>query len=158
MPEVVEISWLIQLFIWSWFIVTGFRLALWDIRHHRLPNRLVSISLLGAVFGFVVLAAVSDAWAQLGRAATGVGLSVTMYFILHLVGGMGMGDVKYSAVTGMYLAWLGWEFLWWGTFISFAGAACLVFIRRIRRSERDAIPFGPFMALGVIVAGPAGIL
>lgn len=70
--------------------------------------------------------------------------------------GMGLGDVKWAGVLGMYLAWLGWAQLALGWVAAFVLAATtsvgLLATRRARRAS--TIPFGPFMILGAL----AGVL
>lgn len=151
-------SVVLQILIWSWFVVSAVRLSLWDFTFHRLPNPIVFTTLVGSVIGFCLLALNTNSGDQLWRAFLGSLISVSVYLVLHVGGGMGMGDVKYSAVTGLYLGWLGWEFLWWGTFIAFGLAGMLVIVRSRVRNRASVIPFGPFMALGVIMAAPLSIM
>jgi leader peptidase (prepilin peptidase)/N-methyltransferase len=65
-----------------------------------------------------------------------------------------MGDVKLGAITGLYLGWLGWSWLFWGTFIGFAmGAVWAVALIMIKKAQRSTpIAFGPFLILGVVVS------
>jgi leader peptidase (prepilin peptidase)/N-methyltransferase len=67
---------------------------------------------------------------------------------------MGFGDVKLAGLLGLYLGWLGWSPVWIGTLAGFllgglAGVALLV-ARRAHR--RTAIPFGPSMLAGALLA------
>jgi leader peptidase (prepilin peptidase)/N-methyltransferase len=67
---------------------------------------------------------------------------------------MGFGDVRLSFILGLYLGWLGAGHVALGLFLGFflgsvAGIA-LVIVRR--RSRKEAIPFGPFLAAGAMVA------
>jgi len=64
-----------------------------------------------------------------------------------------MGDVKYAAVVGLYLGSLGWTYLYIGLLISFAGAAIWVIPIMFTNKKTRNVPFGPFMALGVLVSG-----
>lgn len=158
-------SLVLQILIGSWFLVSAVRLSLWDLTFHRLPNLIVVTTLFGSFIGFCLLALNENSGDQLLRASLGALISVSIYFVLYVGGGMGMGDVKYSAVTGLYLGWLGWEYLWWGTFIAFGLAGMLVIVRSRALNKSSVIPFGPFMALGVIgaaliafVAAPTAIV
>lgn len=138
---------------WLWFMFTGVLLARWDFREHRLPNRLVFAALAGGLSGFALASLVQRSWIPFSHALLGGALSGLLFLIIHIIGGMGMGDVKYSLVTGVYLGWLGWEFLWWGTFASFVLATCAVVFSVIRRQRMREIPFGPFMTVGVLLTG-----
>lgn len=62
--------------------------------------------------------------------------------------------MKLGVVTGLYLGWLGWSWLFWGTFIGFSLGAIwavgLVLLKKAHRSS--AVAFGPFLILGVVVS------
>ncbi len=138
---------------WIWFIVTAVMLARVDFREHRLPNRLVLVALVGGVFGFALTAQLRGDLGLLVNACAGSFIACMIYLAIHLLGGMGMGDVKYAAVVGLYLGSLGWNYLYVGSLISFTGAAVwalpLLFTQRKTRN----VPFGPFMAAGVVISG-----
>ena len=124
-----------------------------DAREHRLPNSLVAVSFLGGLIGFCLVAFVYGDLRILAMATAGSLLASLGYLVIHLIGGMGMGDVKYAAVVGLYLGSLGWTYIYVGSLISFAcaGLWVLPLIFGSRRSRN--VPFGPFMALGVLAAG-----
>lgn len=140
---------------WCWFIVTGLALARFDYVHHRLPNMWVAVTAVGCAGGFLGAAALSSQWMVLGRAVISGIVLMLAYGAANVLGGMGMGDVKYALVVGTYLGWLGWEYLWWGTFIAFALAAIYAICIPFRDSRGANIPFGPFMVCGVIISGIA---
>ena len=63
---------------------------------------------------------------------------------------MGLGDIKLMAVIGAFLGWPGVVFSIAAASIlgTVIGAALLL----LRRSQNTQIPFGPYLALGAIVA------
>lgn len=71
-----------------------------DLRSRRIPNWLV-LPFLGA--GLAV-SAWMHGWHGLGRSAEGMALGLVTFGVLHLMGGMGAGDVKLCAAIG---AWVG---------------------------------------------------
>src|SRR5438445_210225 len=80
----------------------------------------------------------------------GAAVAWTLLLLVHLISprGMGFGDVRLSFILGLYLGWLGAGHVALGLFLGFllgsvAGIA-LVIVRR--RSRKEAIPFGPFLA------------
>ena len=73
--------------------------------------------------------------------------------MIHLLCGMGMGDVKYAGVIGLYLGSLGWTYLYLGALISFVGAALWALPQMVSKRGNHSVPFGPFMALGVLASG-----
>jgi len=62
-------------------------------------------------------------------------------------GGMGGGDIKLSAVMGLYL---GWQGVLVALLIAFLGGGLfgLFLLLTGRKGRKDAVPFGPFLALG----------
>ena len=147
------LSTILYFITWIWFIVTAFMLSKVDFREHRLPNLLVFSAYLGGLVGFALLASTRGDFPILVYAMAGSLVTVLAYLIIHLLGGMGMGDVKYAAVVGLYLGSLGWTYLYIGLLISFAGAAIWVIPTMFTNKKTRNVPFGPFMALGVLVSG-----
>jgi len=138
---------------WLWFVATALILSRIDLREHRLPNPIVVTAYLGGILGFAVVAITDGDLQILVTVIAGSAIASFAYLVIHLVGGMGMGDVKYSAVVGLYLGSLGWAYIYVGSLISFACAALWAMILMFSRRERRNVPFGPFMALGVLVSG-----
>lgn len=140
---------------WVWFAVWAVALTRVDLREHRLPNSMVGIALFGGVILTAARSVVMADPVLVVSAALGSFAAVAAFAVAHFVGGLGMGDVKYAAVTGWVLGTLGWQALWWGHFAGFLAAGLVVVVgwltRRMHRST--AIAFGPFMGLGSIIAG-----
>ncbi|POC78476.1 hypothetical protein CRN61_15640 [Vibrio vulnificus] len=67
---------------------------------------------------------------------------------------MGLGDVKLAVVLGAYLGYLSWGHLFYGTVLTFllGGLTGIVLILSRKGSAKSAIPFGPFMFAGTILA------
>lgn len=138
---------------WGWFVVTGVLLARWDIRERRLPNSLVATSLAGGLLGFCLVSVTSGAWDSLARALMAALVSSLVFLLVYLIGGMGMGDVKYAAVIGLYLGWLGWHFVYWGAFFGFVLAAVVGGVMWLYKFNLVSLPFGPFMTGGALIVG-----
>jgi leader peptidase (prepilin peptidase)/N-methyltransferase len=70
-------------------------------------------------------------------------------------GGMGGGDVKLAAMIG---AFLGWRLALVAAFVGVlaGGLVGVGLLASGRRSRKDAVPFGPFLALGGLIAALAG--
>ncbi|WP_246093371.1 prepilin peptidase [Microbacterium kyungheense] len=133
-----------------------------DVGAHRLPNRIVLPSFAVAGVLFAIAAGVQREWDSLLRAAIGMTVLYTFYFVLRLVGrgGMGGGDVKLAGVIGIHLGWVGWGALAVGASAAFLyGGLFGVALLLLRRAGRKtAIPFGPWMILGAwtgVFAGEA---
>lgn len=127
-----------------------------DLEHRVLPNRIVIPSLAVEIALFAVAAWRGpglDAWV---RALEGGAAAFAFFMALALVSprGMGMGDVKLSALLGLSLGYLGWGRLLVGFFLSFVlGAlAGIALIARGRAGMKSHVPFGPSLALGAVIA------
>ena len=156
----VEPAALLTFAMWAWFGGWAIALSVVDIREHRLPNRMVAAALSGTM-ALAAASAVVGGDAQMLLQALGASLvAVVAFGIGHLIGGMGMGDVKYAAVTGLALGTIGWTAVWWGHLLGFvlAGGVVVVGLLTGRMHRRSAVPFGPFMALGALLVGVASAL
>jgi leader peptidase (prepilin peptidase)/N-methyltransferase len=149
-------------FGWSWelpayLLLTAALLAISiiDLEHFIVPDRITAPLTVGAL-GLLGLAAVADGdGGRFGRALLS-GLAFFGFFLLlNLVypKGMGMGDVKLAFSLGLYLGWLGWGQVFLGGFLAFLLGAVLGLglIATGVKGRKDAVPFGPFMALGAVI-------
>jgi len=139
-----------------YFTALGVALAVIDLAVHRLPNALVLPS-YPVLTGLLVLGAILDHDpALLVRAAIGAAALGGAYFAIALAwpGGMGFGDVKFAGLVGAVLGALSYRVLLVGAGSAFLlGAAVgLVLLAARRGSRRTAVPFGPFMVAGSLVA------
>ncbi|MDQ1719996.1 MAG: leader peptidase (prepilin peptidase) / N-methyltransferase [Pseudonocardiales bacterium] len=138
-----------------YFVAIGVALSFIDIASHRLPNAIVLPS-------YPVLAVLLTAatiwhhdWSALLRAAIGGAILFLFYLVLALVhpAGMGLGDVKLSALLGALLAYISWSALIVGALAGFMLAALvgIAMIASRRGGLKTAIPFGPFMIVGTML-------
>jgi leader peptidase (prepilin peptidase)/N-methyltransferase len=143
--------------IWVGVMVAGLlalmpAVALIDIEHRIIPNRLMYPSLV-AFPAYVVVA-----WAVGGgtdpiRAAIGFLLFGGALFLVALISrGMGMGDVKLAALIGVVLGAVGLRY------VGVAAAAAIVsgglgglLALVAGRGRGSTIPFGPYLAAGAVV-------
>lgn len=133
-------------------------LSLIDLEHHRLPNTIIYTSYAAAVC--MVLA---GTWFDvgfdsmdglLGSALFGGGL-LLIWFLSR--GGMGLGDVKLGALIGLVVGAVDLPSVGVAAVsaILFGGAVAVAALLR-GASRRTAIPFGPMLAAGAVVALLAG--
>ena len=86
----------------------------------------------------------------------GAGIAVGIMSLIYVAsrGGMGDGDVRLSPLLGAYLGWLNPGLVPVGLFFGFAcGAVVGVGLVMAKRGDlKTAVPFGPFLALGTVLA------
>jgi leader peptidase (prepilin peptidase)/N-methyltransferase len=88
------------------------------------------------------------------RAGLGLLLYGGILFVVAAVsGGMGFGDVKLAALVGLVLGSLGLRFVGVasGAAIALGGIGGLVALG-MGRGRKSAIPFGPYLAAGAVIA------
>lgn len=130
----------------------GYALAVIDARARLLPRRLVVPATL------VVLAALVVEWAATGdlevlvRAAAGLVIARTGFWVLWFLGaGLGFGDVRLAALVGLVTARLDWQAFVVGIYGALVLALLYVLVRWVvtRRPLRgDEVSLGPFLVLG----------
>lgn len=134
----------------------GVLLAVVDLRHRLLPDRIVFPALGAGLPLLAVAAAAEDGWPALLRAVLAAAALFAVYLGMALIwpGSLFMGDVKLAALLGLYLGWLGWETVFWGAALGFVvqAAASLVLLALRRVELRGELPFGPAMLAGAALA------
>jgi leader peptidase (prepilin peptidase)/N-methyltransferase len=127
-------------------------LTVTDIEQRRLPNRIV---LPGAAVAIATQIALQpDRTLEWVLAAIGAALFFFLPLLLY-PSGMGMGDVKLALMLGAALGTSVLLALLIASFgVALAGLAMIV--RHGASARKRAVPFGPFLAGGAIVALFAG--
>ena len=130
----------------------GVLLALVDLRHKTLPNRVTLPALgVGAVL-LAVAALATGEWPPFLRAALSAVVLFVVFFALVMISprSIGMGDAKLAALLGLYLGWLGAAVLLLGIAGGFVVQAVLALLLLLTRriGLRGELPFGPAMLLG----------
>lgn len=134
----------------------GVAMSYIDVREHRLPDWLTLSSIAVAALGLLIAALISGAWGQYGRAWLGAAAVSAFFLVLALMrpSDLGLGDVKLSVSVGMLLGWVGWNAVVVGVFFAFliGGLVGLVLILARQANRRTALPFGPFILAGALLA------
>jgi len=123
-------------------------LAVIDLKHKLLPNMIV----LPASLAVGLIVAVSSPGDFVAHLLAGLALGGFFFaFAAFFPGSLGMGDAKLGFLLGIALGskTLG------ATLIAFAGllvGALYILATRGASARKDSIPFGPFLALGGILA------
>ncbi|MGY1741099.1 MULTISPECIES: prepilin peptidase [unclassified Blastococcus] len=136
--------------------VASVLLAVIDLQHRLLPDRVVLPAVAGVAALLALAAAAEGTWPPLVRALLGAVVLFAAFLGMALLapGQLGMGDVKLAALLGLPLGWLGWPALLLGVLAAFTAQAvgALVLLAARRITLRSALPFGPAMLLGALLA------
>jgi leader peptidase (prepilin peptidase) / N-methyltransferase len=117
-----------------------------DLEHRLIPDKIV----LPATVVTLALRTIDDPGVEWILCCLGAGLLLFLIVLVHPKG-LGLGDVKLSALLGAGLGVLVVPALFVGFFVAFVPAALLL-LRHGREARTQAIPLGPFLALGAVVA------
>jgi leader peptidase (prepilin peptidase)/N-methyltransferase len=131
-------------------------LSVIDLATLTLPRRIIRVGLLAGAILLLVGALADGEPRRIWWAAAGAAIAFAFFFLVHLASprSMGFGDVRLSTLLGLHLGWLGLLHVPVGLFLGFAlGAVVGVTLVAVGRAgRRTALPFGPFLALGSLVA------
>lgn len=127
-----------------------------DIDTRKIPNKVLYPA--GAVGAALLIAGsiLDSEPSRLIWAAAGGALGFAILFVIWFIapGGMGYGDVRLSGYIGMHLGYVGMGEVALGLFAGFLLGAVVGLGLMVLggRSRKSAIPFGPFLAAGALVA------
>ena len=123
-----------------------------DLEHRIVPNRILAPM---AVWGVAVSAVVRpDALPEL-LIAGAAAFTFLLLAALAYPAGMGMGDVKLAGVMGLYLG-LSVAPAMLIAFLAGSVVGIAIMVREGAGARKKGVPFGPFLALGSLVALLAG--
>lgn len=147
-------GWRPPLAAYSCLAVTGAVVGATDLAARRVPNVIVLPAFVVVVALLVLASAPEGCWWSLARAGITAVTLGGFYLTLGLAfpAGMGFGDVKWAAVLGAYLGWLGWSPVITGTLLAFLGAAVVLVVMRVAGRRQASLPMVPFMTLGAVAA------
>ena len=115
-----------------------------DLRHQIIPDAITLPGILAGITANVATRHLS--WAEV---ALGIVLGGGVFFVIIVLsrGGMGAGDMKLGAMLG---AFLGWKIALFALMVGvlIGGMSAVALMALGVRGRKDAIPFGPFLALG----------
>lgn len=143
------LSYLVSLLL----LATLLTIALIDLRTTIIPDELILVSLGLTLLTF--LTSLTD-FRSVFSISRGFGLLIGggFFTILWALGRgrwLGLGDAKLGASLGL---WLGWPGIWLALAVAFISGTIVSvgLLLGHKKTLKDAIPFGPFLVLGAIVA------
>ncbi len=123
-----------------------------DLEHRIIPNRIV---LPLALYGVLIAALLRPG--ELPELAIAGAAAFTFLFVAALAypAGMGMGDVKLAGAMGLYLGVSVIPALF-AAFLTGTVVGVAIIAREGAAARKKGVPFGPFLALGGLLAVLAG--
>lgn len=134
-------------------VVVLIPVALIDLDRRIIPNKILLPAAVAAVAIGAGLAPKELPEQLIAAAAAG---GFLLLFALAYPKGMGMGDVKLAAVLGLYLGRSVAVALIAGVLAGVLIGSAIMARVGVQQGRKTAVPFGPFLALGAIVALLAG--
>jgi len=127
--------------------------ALIDLEHRIIPNRLTALGAMLAIILGTVLDPAGEPERLIAGAAAG---GFLLLAALAYPGGMGMGDVKLAGVMGLFLGRAVAPAILIALLAGVLFGAFVIARKGAHEGRKTAVPFGPFLALGGLVAVFAG--
>ena len=140
------------------FIFGGVLLAVIDWKVHRLPTRIIYLTLAGVAAGLIFASLVEWNVVPLATALLGALLFTNAFFLIWLFttkyAGMrmlGFGDVRLAAVLGLLLGWYGLPFVMYGALAGHLLALVIAVATCVRRRQLHmTYSFGPPLIAGTL--------
>jgi leader peptidase (prepilin peptidase)/N-methyltransferase len=128
-------------------------IALIDLDHQIIPNKITApAAILAVAIGLALKPAGVPEQLIAGAGAA----AFLLVFVLAYPRGMGMGDVKLAGVLGLFLGREVGVAIFVAVIAGTLVGAAVMARLGVQRGRKTRVPFGPFLALGGIVALLAG--
>ena len=142
--------------VYAYFIWLSVTLSIIDFRELRLPNKYVYPAYAIVTAGLLLPAVVEGQWDAFGAAMVCALAGFAIFMLMHAVypSGLGMGDVKLAGIIGMITGWVSWSTAIVALMLAFLLSAIVSIVLLVTRKAtmKSALPFGPFMLGGAILA------
>jgi leader peptidase (prepilin peptidase) / N-methyltransferase len=138
----------------SLLCLASISLAWIDLRYGIIPDWL---NLLIAVTGLTRAAFMGGFEAAFGAGLEGIAVGATawllrrLYFMFRKYQGLGLGDVKLLAASGVWIGLAGVPVQLLVGSLAALAAACGLHLAGRTMTRQTSLPFGPFLALGLLV-------
>ena len=129
------------------FLATLITVIYYDIKFLIIPNKLIFLLIIIGLIGLLIHPK------SIGQYVVGILVGFGLFLLLYLLfpKGIGFGDVKLAGAIGLFL---GFKLTILAILLSFFSGAIvgLLLIALGKKTMKDPIPFGPFLALGAIAS------
>lgn len=143
------------------FVIFATALSIIDTQQHILPNRLVFAGCVSVLAMQLIVGFHHHASHLVQQSLTTAGETLAVYLTLLVAsrGQLGMGDVKFSVMTGLILGWVAPQLWLVAIWVAFAMAAIWALFTRARgrHNLNTVIAFGPFMSISTLLCTLIGL-
>lgn len=132
-----------------------FPIAVSDYRKHIVPNKILvfALALRLIIYIFEFIKSISEAFETLKGDVIGAAIVGAFFLLCILIikNSVGMGDIKLFVVMGLYQGMWGCiNSIFWALVVSFVVSIVLLISKK--KTRKDAIPFGPSVLIGTVIA------
>jgi leader peptidase (prepilin peptidase)/N-methyltransferase len=140
-----------------WCLAAALVALVWiDLIEFRLPREITYVAFTISLMIMMNAAVIDREYRNLRNALIGAGIALLIMGVIYVTsrGGMGDGDVRLAPLLGLHLGYLGLAIVPVGLFFGFLIGAVvgLVMMATTKAGRKTALPFGPFLAAGTVVA------
>ena len=143
-------------------IIFGCVAAVFDVKTKKIPNNLI-LAMLSAWLLTITPVLIIDTGAAIRLikdSALGFAIGGGLFLVVYVISrrGLGGGDVKFMAATGLYVGYGGTlQIVLFGTVLAALTGLALILLKKIGR--KDAIPLAPFLFVGILsTVFPGGMM
>jgi leader peptidase (prepilin peptidase) / N-methyltransferase len=127
-----------------------------DLREFRLPREITYTAFVLSLIVIAIAALVDDRPRKIYESLLGAGIALAIMWVIYVAsrGGMGDGDVRLAPLLGLHLGYLNPGIVPIGLFLGFLIGAVVgvVMMATSKAGRKTALPFGPFLAVGTVLA------
>lgn len=146
---------IINLLLDELILIFGYIASVYDIKFKKISNKLILI-MLGTWGTLISLALFRDTQLIINivkDALLGLVIGGGVFFLIYLISkkGLGGGDVKFIAATGLYVGFTEiLSIILYGSTLAALTGLILIFSKKIGR--KDTMPLVPFLYVGILIA------
>src|SRR5688572_20374898 len=140
-----------------WCLAAALVALVWiDLQEFRLPREITYVAFTISLMIMMNAAVIDREYGNLRDALLGAGIALLIMWVIFIAsrGGMGDGDVRLAPLLGLHLGYISLAIVPVGLFFGFLIGAVvgLVMMATSKAGRKTALPFGPFLAAGTVVA------
>ena len=140
-----------------WCLAAALVALVWiDLQEFRLPREITYVAFTISLMIMMNAAVIDREYGNLRDALLGAGIELLIMWVIFIAsrGGMGDGDVRLAPLLGLHLGYVSLAIVPVGLFFGFLIGAVVgvTMMATSKAGRKTALPFGPFLAAGTVVA------